>query len=180
MGLFDNLFKKSGYSDKQLKDANELVSLAQELAISSYVPLLDKFPDLAAIAKSGQMEKLDFLLTVAGVGIAFSRLAGSVKENQIEGYSLAIKQALDNWDKNGYSSLAEFVKYLFILLNNNTVDDFEKYKEAIGAWIFLKLEEDPKSNIELRQLAKRRDLYGAIGHSPCLTFGNYWNETGLA
>ncbi len=180
MGLFDSIFKKPSYTDKQLKDATALVSLSQGLAISSYMPLLDKFPDLGVVTKGGQLEKFDFLLTVAGVGVAFSRLTSSVKENQIDGYSLAVKQALDNWNKNGYSSLSEFVKYIVYLLNNEIIDDIEKFKEAVGAWIFLKLEEDPKSNSEVKQLAKRHDLFVAVGNSPCVTFANYWKEIGVA
>lgn len=139
MGLFENIYKKQGYTEKQLKDSTELVSLAKGLAVSSYIPLINKFPDLEVIAKSGQLEKFDFLLTVAGVGVAFSRLTSSVKESQIDGYSLAVKKALDKRDKNGYSSLAEFTKYIVYLFTNDTVSDFEKFKEAVGAWVFLKL-----------------------------------------
>ncbi|HYK75820.1 MAG TPA: hypothetical protein VEV16_02495 [Daejeonella sp.] len=180
MGLFNSIFKKKGYTDKQLKDATILVSLAQGIAISSYTPLLDKFPDLGVIAKGGQLEKFDFLLTVAGVGVAFSQLTSSVKEKQIGGHLLAVKQALDNWNKSSYSSLCAFVKYIDYLFNNNTIDDIEKFKQAVGAWVFLKLEEDPKSNCEVKQLAKRHDLFKAIGHNSCVTFANYWKEFGVA
>jgi len=180
MGLFDSIFKKQNYTDKQLKDATKLVSVANALAISSYRPLLDIFPELDVIYKAGQLEKFDFLLTVAGVGVAFSQLASSMEKSQSDGYSIAVKQALNNWDKSSYSCLAEYTNYMVYLLANDAIDDIEKYKEAVGAWVFISLAEDPKSNSEVKQLAERSDLFGVIGHSPCVTFANYWKEIGVA
>lgn len=96
MKILDNLLKKRNYTDQQLEDATNLVSLATALAVSSYIPLLKKYPELEEIAKGGYMEKWDFLMTIVGVGVAFSRLANPVNENHINGYSNAVKQALDN------------------------------------------------------------------------------------
>ena len=165
-----------GYNENQLKNATLCVDHAHMSAVSTYMPLIKRFPDLEAIYKSGLLEKFDFLLTITGVGIAFSRMTEFVNENEIDGYSLATKQALENWKDGCSSSFLQFTHYIYTLIRDNVIQNIDQYKEAIGAWVFSKLVEENTASLELRSLRSRRDLFLVIGNNPFEAFINYWLE----
>lgn len=165
-----------GYNELQLKSTTLLVVHAHMTAVSTYMPLLKRFPDLGIIYKSNLSEKFDFLLTISSVSLAFSRMTEFINENEIDGYSSATKQALENWENGCSTIFFEFSYKIFTLLRDNVIQNTDQYKEAIGAWIMTKLVEDNNDNIELKGLCNRRELLLSIGNNPFEAFINYWGE----
>lgn len=84
--------------DPLQKQAERLLFAAQVNATTMFVPLLDKFPFLREV----KVEHWDFIVTVAGVFIAASRLnALSVGDEREEKLMETVAQHLKKWSGDG-------------------------------------------------------------------------------
>ncbi len=96
MGILGNLFKPK--EDPLVKQAATLVTASGINATSIFVPLLDKFPFL----READVKHCDFILTVAGVFMAASRLnslrLGDARE---ESLMEIVAKSLAEWDPDG-------------------------------------------------------------------------------
>ncbi|NPV44562.1 MAG: hypothetical protein HPY70_11420 [Firmicutes bacterium] len=173
MGLF-NLFKKNKvalYSKYHLEKADKLIKSAYIHAVSTYVPLLDKFPEVEVVADSNLLEFWDYLITIAGVGTAFMEIADTVPEKDQPGICYAIQKKLNEWQSNSYHAMVDFVNYV-----SKLVDSGVEIPDAIGGWIWVNLEKHDQSNQQLRELASSLKLVRVVGLPILMAFHNWWKQ----
>jgi hypothetical protein len=96
MGILSGLFKPK--QDPLQRQAETLVPAAAINATGMFVPLLDKFPFL----RKADVEHWDFIVTVAGVFIAASRLSNMrVGEAREQKLMEAVAEYLTKWNQDG-------------------------------------------------------------------------------
>lgn len=168
------LFKKNEavpYSKYHLEKADRLIKSAHIYAVSTYVPLLDKVPEVEAIADSNLLEFWDYLITIAGVGTAFMEIADTVSEKDQRGICYAIQKKLNEWQSDSYHAMVDFVNYV-----SKSVDPGAEIPDAIGSWIWVNLEKHEKSNQKLKELASSLKLVRVVGLPILTTFHNWWKQ----
>jgi len=121
--------------DLMLEGAEKLVDAANINAVGMFTPLLDKF----SVLKEADVEHWDFILTVAGVFMAATRLTGlGLKGDREEKLMEVVVGRLDQWKPDGISGF-EDCKGLF-------ESEFDRLTEAghepqfvasdaVGKWI---------------------------------------------
>ncbi len=109
MGILSRLFKTK--EDPLQNQAAALVPAAGINATSMFVPHLDKFPFLREV----DVEHWDFILTVAGVFMAASRL-NSLRLGDIRQESLmeTVAESLVEWNPDGIRGFEDCMD-LFVL-----------------------------------------------------------------
>jgi hypothetical protein len=133
MGILSGLFKPK--QDPLHKLAATLVPAASINATSMFVPLLDKFPFLREV----DVEHWDFILTVAGIFMAASRLnnlrLGDARE---ESLMETVAESLSQWNPDGIRGF-EVCKGLFESeYDRLTAAGHEQRfiaSDAVGKWI---------------------------------------------
>ena len=157
------------YSKHHLEKADQLIKSAHIYAVSTYVPLLDKFPEVKAVADSNLLEFWDYLITIAGVGTAFMEIADTVPEKDQPGVCYAIQKRLDEWQSDSYHAMVDFLNYV-----KRLTDSGIEIPNAIGGWIWINLGKHEQSNKKLKELASSLKLVRAVGLPILITFHNWW------
>ncbi|MDP2736218.1 MAG: hypothetical protein Q8O59_00320 [bacterium] len=140
MKFIDKLFKSK--NNALTKQAENLVSAANIFAVSSFVTTLDRFPFFSKV----DPKQWDFIVSVAGIFIAASRLNGlqldSVEENLLMD---VVAKKLSEWDSDGIRAF-EDCKSLFEMEYDRLASSPEYQKDsrflssdALGIWIFWNL-----------------------------------------
>lgn len=163
--------KSRSYSKDHLERADKLIGRAHIHAVTTYVPLLDKYPEIAAVADSNLLEFWDYLITIAGVGTAFMEIADTLPEKDRTGIAYAIQSKLNEWRSDSYNVMVDFIYYV-----SKLVDSGVEIPDAIGGWIWVNLEEHSQSNQRLKELASSSTLVRAVGSPILITFHNWWNK----
>jgi len=163
------VFKK--FSEEQLDRAKKLVRSANVYAVSIFTPMLDKFTEMRSIANSGLMEFWDYLVTVASVGTAFMAIMDKLPEKDHAGMPYAVQEAINQWKSKSYDVMIDFLNYF-----NKLTDSGVEAPNAIGGWIWVNLEKDPKSNNDLKNLAASLKLVPVTGLGILKTFFKRWSE----
>ena len=154
-----------------IKQAETLVSAANILAVSSFVPTLDRFPILSKV----DPKHWDFIVSVAGVFIAASRLNNlRLKSDQEDLLMEIVAKKLNEWDPDGIRAL-EDCKSLFEIEYDRLKASSEYQKDnrflssdALGIWIVWNLfARQPQSDKEV-------NLVRIIGSSVTHAFFDWW------
>ncbi len=168
MGFFGGRFKAKGEPLK--KQAQTLVQAAKINAISMFTPLLEKYP----ILEKADLKNWDFILTVAGVFVASSRLNILMNGNDREEYLMDIvAKTMSEWDTAGIRGFEDCNSFFEDECNRLEKDGHEIQfiaSDALGIWIIWNIfGKPPESHNELK-LA--RTLGGMIMDD----FSNWWQE----
>ena len=149
MGILNKLFKPK--QDPLYVRAINLVPSARINATSIFVPLLDKYSFL----KDVNVKNFDFIVTVAGVFIASSRLNNlSVSEAKKEQVMHIVAQKLEEWSHDGIRAFEDCKGFY-----ETEYDRLEELKhesrflstDAIGIWIVWNiLGNAPQDEAEIR------------------------------
>lgn len=168
MGIFGEL---SGSKEVALgKQAADLVAAAQINATTMFVRLLDRFP----VLREADVKRWDFILTVAGVFIATSRLNSlGLSDAQRESLTDAVAQALAKWDPNGIRAFFD-CKTLFESEYDRLAvaghDPKLVASDALGIWIVWNvLDRAPKTEDECK-------LVRVTGAMVTHAFFDWWEE----
>jgi hypothetical protein len=158
-------------SDRLLSKAEMLVRSASVNAVSMFVPLLDKFPSLRKV----DPKHWDFILTVAGVFIAASRLRSiNLDESHEHQLTNLIYERFNEWDSNNavraFEDCKQFFDRNYDALTQAGHDPQFVASDSIGLWITWKVLRDRSNNDEQRKLV--RTVGAMITH----TFFNWWNN----
>lgn len=159
------------YSEEHLKKASELINASNIYALSTYVPLLDRCPEMKSVADSNLLPFWDYLMTIGCVGTAFMEIADLVPDKEQPGIGYALQIKLGDWEPNSYEVMIDFVTYV-----NKLVDKGIEIPDAIGGWVWVNLERHPQSNEELKELASSLKLVRVAGLQILLTFHNWWKK----
>jgi len=159
------------YSIHHLEKADFLIKSADIYAVGTYVPLLDKFPEVKAVADSNLLTFWDYLIAIAGVGSAFAEIADTVPEKDQPGLCYAIQKKLESWKSGSYNAMVDFLNYVTKLMNSGV-----EMPDAIGGWIWFNLEKHEQSNQQLKELASSLKLVRVVGLPILMTFHNWWKE----
>lgn len=167
-------FKKNKtvlYSKHQLERADFLIKSAHIYAAGTYVPLLDNFPEVKAVADSNLSTFWDYLIVIAGVGSAFAEIADTVPEKDQPGLCYAIQKKVEDWKSGSYNAMVDFLHYVTKLINSEV-----EMADAIGGWIWVNLEKHDQSNQQLKELASSSKLVRVVGLSILMVFHDWWKE----
>jgi len=122
------------------------VDVIKMLALSSLVPMMDKFPLLEQTLKSSKSnnpaEEWDFYLVSACSGIIL------LTNENYEGEHQAVEERLNEIDKNYMRAVSD----LSIFLENSS-DDVDVRVANIGYWVLWNVKKDKPSDEELKTLA---------------------------
>jgi hypothetical protein len=123
--------------DPLTKQAETLVGAANANAISAFIPLLNRFPFLESV----DTKQWDFVLTIAGVFIAVTRLSNlKLGEHREEELLMKVSAALDQWDAaNGIGGFEHCKSVYEMNFDALTKSGYERRfitSDAIGLWIY--------------------------------------------
>lgn len=177
MKIFQKIFgkKKNGVENKNISsEAIQLVIVANTLAVTFYMPLVNEFPKLTLINDSGLLEEFDTLVTTASIGFVMTQIGYSYGLKETQEYLSAINKEAINWNSESSKLIIEFGRYINDLTSKNKIKDIDELSEAIGAWIFIDLYNKNPHNIELEEFANSRYLFFVLGTMITKSFSNYW------
>lgn len=125
-----------GKKDALTERADTLVQAASAGAVSSFVPVLDRFPFL----RHADVKHWDFVLTIAGVFIALTRLKAlgmpKSRETEIED---RVSQKLHEWDPShgaiAFEHCTAFFEKNFDALSKSGHDPRFVASDSIGLWM---------------------------------------------
>ncbi|MDI6766935.1 MAG: hypothetical protein QME52_08950 [Bacteroidota bacterium] len=149
MNVFKKLIGKK--PDPLTNRANNLVSVSHIGAIEMYIPLLDRFPFLRKV----DVKQWDFIVTVAGVFIASTRLNNLNLDLKRENVIMDIVSAkLQEWDRDAVGAF-EDCKVLFEReFDRLTTAGHESRfiaSDALGVWVVWNvLGRQPQSQEEIK------------------------------
>jgi hypothetical protein len=155
--------------DPLLRQADTLVQAAETYAIETFTPLLKNFSFLREVDKN----HWDFLLTIAGVFIAVTRLGnlrlGEKRQRKLMG---KVGMKLTQWNptngRRGFEDCASFYERTFDALTSAGGEFVAS--DALGSWVVWNVLGRPPHSEEERSLV--RTVGGMISH----TFSNWWEE----
>jgi len=152
-----------------LKRAGTLVESANMLSIGTCTPLLERFPILQKV----DMEQWDFVLTVAAVFMASTRLNNlKLEESREEKLMEIVADHLNQWKPNeirGFEDCKALFEREFDRLRATGHEPQFVAADAVGIWIVWNvLGHSPQSNEEC-------DLVRATGTLVTHSFFNWWN-----
>jgi hypothetical protein len=168
MGLFKGS-KSLPYSESHLKKSDFLIHAAHIYALGTYLPLINEYPEIEAVANSQLLVFWEYLITVASVGTAFAEIADTVPRKDQRRISHAIKKKLDDWQPGTYDVLLDFIKALVKFTNDGI-----EIPDAIGGWVWLNLEKHEQADQKLKELASSGKLIRVTGLPILITFHNWW------
>jgi len=168
VGILSGLFKPK--EDPLQQQAATLVSAAGINATSIFVPLLDKFPFL----READVEHWDFILTVAGVFMAASRLnslrLGDPREDSL---METIAESLVEWNPDsirGFEDCKDLFENEYDRLTTLGHEARFIASDAVGKWIVWNvLGRAPKTQDECM-------LVRATGTMVTHAFFDWWNN----
>lgn len=153
-----------------IKRAENLVKAAQINAVGMFIPLLDRFPILRKV----DVEHSDFILTVASVFMAATRLnnlcLGDEREERI---IEVVAERLDQWKPDGIRGFEDckgLFESEFDRLNEAGHEPRFVASDAVGKWIVLNiLGRSPQTDEECMLV---RATGGMVTHA----FFNWWDK----
>jgi hypothetical protein len=163
--------KLLGLGDPLLRQADTLVSAAETYATETFTSLLKKFSFLREVDK----RHWDFILTIAGVFIAVTRLGHlGLGENHQRKLMGKVGEKLTQWDpangRRAFEDCASFYERAFNELTSAGDEPRFVGSDALGSWVVWSvLDRRPQSEEERRLV---RTVGGMIMH----TFLNWWEE----
>ena len=163
--------KLLGLGDPLLRQAVTLVSAAETYATETFTSLLKKFSFLREVDK----RHWDFILTIAGVFIAVTRLGHlGLGENHQRKLMGKVGEKLTQWDpangRRAFEDCASFYERAFNELTSAGDEPRFVGSDALGSWVVWSvLDRRPQSEEERRLV---RTVGGMIMH----TFLNWWEE----
>ncbi len=167
MGIFGKLFKPK--EDHLRKQASTLVSASGINATSMFVPLLDEFQFL----READVEHWDFILTVAGVFMAASRLNNlRLSDAREESLMETVAKSLEEWNPDGIRGFDDCKGLFESEYDRLTAAGHEPRfiaSDAVGKWIVWNvLGKAPKTEDECM-------LVRATGTMVTHAFFDWWN-----
>lgn len=162
---------RRGKHDPLRETAERLVPSASVNAAAMFVPMLDEHP----LLKKVNPKQWDFLLTVAGVFMAATRLQNlQIADDRKQELMDVVAHGLAHWSpKNGIRGFedckAMFERNFDPLTNVQHGPRFVA-SDAIGMWIVWNLLQKPPEAQEERELAR------AAGASVVHTFFSWWDQ----
>jgi hypothetical protein len=165
VSLFGRLI---GRKDPKIERAGALVQVARVNATAMFVPLLDQYPALRNI----DTEQWDFILTIAGVFMAMSRLEHArLPEKDKDLTSNVISHRVNAWKSDGIRCFGDCKAFFDREFDRLTAAGHEPTfvgADALGLWIVWNiLGRQPKSREEV-QLAR------TAGTMVISAFFDYW------
>jgi len=165
------------FESKHVELAKDLLLAAHTNAISIYLPLSEKFPELREVAKSGLYEYWDYFITIASVGFTFMEIADSFKDEQdIDSVASAVQKALNEWERHPFGISNYDIMSNFL----NTFDKLQKegfpLDVSVGTWIWVNLKGGEKANQRLKEIAQQEFYAKLLGHMIITTFHNWWKS----
>ena len=162
---------RRGKDDGLRESAERLVPSASVNAAAMFVPMLDQHP----LLKKVNPEQWDFLLTVAGVFMAATRLQkAQLGDDRKQELMDVVARGLAHWSpKNGirgFEDCKAMFKGNFDALTSIQHEPRFIASDAIGMWIVWNLLQRPPEAEEARKLAR------AAGASVVHTFFSWWSH----
>jgi hypothetical protein len=158
--------------DPLIKQAETLVEAANINATRAFIPLLDRFPLLRGV----DTKHWDFVLTIAGVFIAATRLHNlRLGERREQELLMKVSTGLAQWDAanglRGFEHCKSVFERNFDALTNSGHEPRFIASDAIGAWIIWELFGGPQGGAE-----KERELIRVVGGMVTHAFFNWWDD----
>ncbi len=170
MSFLRRLFHQTNQPDSLLERAENLVQAAQINAVGMFTPLSEHFPILRQV----DIEHFDFILTVASVFMAATRLnnlrLGDVREERL---MEIVTEQLDQWKPDGIRAFEDCKKLFEIEFDRLTKAGHEPRfvaSDAVGKWIVWNVLGRPPSTDEECMLV--RTAGGMVTHA----FFDWWNK----
>jgi hypothetical protein len=159
--------------DPLIKQAETLVGAANANAISAFIPLLNRFPFLESV----DTKQWDFVLTIAGVFIAVTRLSNlELGEHREEELLMKVSAGLDQWDAangiRGFEHCKSVYETNFDALTNSGHERRFITSDAIGLWIVWELFGGPQGVTD-KETALIRVVGGMVTHA----FFDWWEAS---
>jgi len=161
---------KNSQPDPLLERAQNLVQAAQINAVSMFTSLLDRFPILREV----DVEHSDFILTVASVFIAATRLNNlHLGDEREERLLEVVAERLDQWKPDGtrgFEDCKELFEREFDQLTEAEGEPRFVSSDALGKWIIWNILGRPPQTDEESILVR------AIGETVIYSFYDWWDK----
>jgi len=156
--------------DPLLESAKTLVDTAHVDAVSMFTPLLDQF----SVLREADVEHWDFIVTVAGVFMASTRLHNlSQGDAREEALMEIVAECLDQWNPDGIRGFKDCKQLFESEFDRLTKVGHERRyvaSDAVGKWIVWNVLGRPPQKEEEFKLVR------TIGAMVIHDFFNWWDE----
>ena len=116
--------------------ARRLVSAANILAVSTFVPFIDKY----AFLKQCDPNDWDFFATAAAIHVAIASLIRSVSPERFKLLYLTITPEIHNWNRQGEDAILDCQRFIKRTLDTQpTGAESVLPTDALGMWIIWNL-----------------------------------------
>jgi len=166
--MFKSLFRKK---TKPIKKYLVLTKVAKSLAVSSFIPFCEKFPELKNVYELELINDYERLVKSAGISIALMRLSSYYNMEKSTEYTKSIMSELNNEETK---LIADFGQYLEEIADGELINEVEDFYFHVGEWIFAHLAENSNNDNEIEILAEHKDLKSDLGKYMTITFQDFW------
>lgn len=164
------------YTGDHYLKATELLNNAKIYAIPLIETFEEKYPDFLEIRKSNLFPIWDYCITIATVGFAFTLLADSFSPKECDAMAFAIRDVLDDWEKDFFNHGNYNVLLNFIDVFNTTAKEGMGFDTAIGIWVFIQLQGSKKASEKLKEMAQKPKNAQIVGAHIVASFINFWKN----
>jgi hypothetical protein len=138
-------------------------------AVASYSTLRKRYPDLSRL----DLDSWDFLMTVAGLYAAITRLRAKLEPEHTRPYIPLLEAEISAWDRlNGLRALADCDGFVNRGLPDEVPDSRQEREAllsyALGMWVLWNL-------YQCQPPGDQRELAQAIGGLMFLSFADWWD-----
>ncbi len=161
------LSKLFGRDDPLRAQAKRLVPAASIAAISSFMPLLDRYP----LLRNANVKDWDFFATAAATCVGIVRLIHTVHPDRFKSLYAAILPELHRWSPQGEDAVLDCQKFIKLGADANRSDGADKQfltTDSLGMWVLWNLIQRQPSSDGGAQVAH------AIGRCLVAHFHDWW------
>jgi hypothetical protein len=171
MKFFNFLGKK-----KRNIKSDLIVKLAYGSAVSSFMPLVNKFPELSVIPDSGLLEDFDILVTNASIGIILLQVSNYFNPKETIQYISEINKSAHDWNSAATSQISDYGNLIVELTKSGEINGREEFSEVTGRWVLYELFESNPHNIELVPIVDSPVITKILGTIITDAFSNFWTN----
>ena len=129
---------------KRRSRARQVLAAGEIAAVSSLVPLMERFPAMTDLLRERETATWDFFGTVAAVGSGMCLAYRDIPEDEVPATEKAVAIVLNEWDNQGYQAYLDFCGFLA-----RGIEGGSKPEVVAGSWVMWNIKGSEPSEKEL-------------------------------
>lgn len=153
------------------KKTERLVKSAKIFAISNYTSLVVTHTEMMELKSCNLDVYWEDIVAVSCMGVVYMKIFDTYLMKEQSEITAAFKASLDKLQNNSFELLGDFTKYV-----RGMVDIGLELTDAVGSWLWVKIEEHPKASRQLKELAHSQRLSKTAAMPVIAAFDLWWKK----